>query len=74
MKYLVVLLLAGCAVNVPDGAGNKFTIEHMTNQFGSAQAAAAKHCTARGLDTVHLGTYRSQPSYNLSTFECVEKK
>lgn len=72
MRYLVVLLLAGCAT-VHEGAGNKFTVEHYRVNFGSAMDAAREHCAKGGMAVAHLATDRSQPGQNLSRFECVPK-
>lgn len=71
MRYLFVLLLAGCAINVPRDAGRYFTIEHGTARFQDAMSAARQHCASTGMDARHVGTDRS--GLMLSRFECVQK-
>lgn len=72
MRYLIVLLLAGCAT-VYEGSGNKFTVEHYRMNFGAAMDAAREHCAKKGMGVEHVATDRSQPGQNLSRFECVTK-
>jgi hypothetical protein len=70
MRYLLVLLmLAGCAINVPREAGRYFTIEHGTARFGDAMAAAQRHCADLGMRARHLGTDLAYMA--ISRFECV---
>lgn len=71
MRYtLIVLLLAGCAIQVRPDAGKSFTLEHGTKRFSDAMAAAGKHCAQMGLQAKHLGTDRPG-NKALSRFECV---
>ena len=71
MRYLLVLLLSGCAITVPADAGRHFTIEHGTARFGDAMAAANQHCAASGQRARHLGTDTAYLS--MSRFECVDR-
>lgn len=71
MRYLIVLLLSGCAITVPQDAGRYFTIEHGTARFGDAMAAAQKHCAVEGLRARHLGTDTVHMA--MSRFECVAR-
>lgn len=72
MRYLAVLLIAGCAT-VYEGTGNKLTVEHYRANFGSAMNAARDACAKKGMGVEHLSTNRSQPGQNISTFQCVPK-
>lgn len=70
MRYLLVLLmLSGCAITVPQDAGRHFTIEHGTARFGDAMGAANRHCAAQGMRARHLGTDTAYMA--ISRFECV---
>jgi hypothetical protein len=74
MRYLIVLMLAGCGtIQVPDSDGKRFTIEHNRANFSGALSGAKDHCAKLGMKAEHIGTDRSEPSYNLSRFECVAK-
>jgi hypothetical protein len=71
MRYLVVLLLAGCgAIQVHPDAGRYFTIEHGTARFGDAMEGARQHCARMGLSARHLGTDVAYMA--MSRFECVK--
>lgn len=72
MRYLVVLLLAGCGAIQPRAdAGNHFTLEHGTARFGDAMEGARQHCARQGMKAKHLGTDRGGYLL-LSRFACVE--
>lgn len=74
MRYLIVLLLAGCTVApVAPDAGKKFSVEHYGTYFSDAQEAAEKHCASLGLVALHLGTDRTSVGKAVSRFECVAK-
>ena len=71
MRYLFVLLLAGCGAIQPRAdAGRYFTLEHGTARFGDAMEGARIHCANMGLKVRHVGTDRG--GLMLSRFECVE--
>ena len=72
MKYLFVLLVAGCASNTITPTTKHFTIEHGTMRFGSALAQAQKHCESLGMETRHTNT-QATGFYMVSSFECVPK-
>lgn len=74
MRYLFVLLLAGCGLvevrlDVNPNAGTNFSIEHGIWQFSEAMAAAETHCVKLGLSAKHLGSDRAGGV--ISRFECV---
>jgi hypothetical protein len=71
MRYLLVLLLAGC-ITVPKDAGKYFSLEHGQMMFGDALSAARNHCKAMGMDTRHMGTDHVG-IYSVSRFECVQR-
>lgn len=74
MRYLVVLLLTGCApIAVAPDAGSRFTIEHGGARFNDAMAAAQQHCAKLGMAATHLGSDALGPRA-VSRFECSQKK
>lgn len=73
MRYLVVLLLAGCGpIQVHPTTGRNFTIEHGTERFGDAMQGAQQHCAGMGMAARHLGTDRGG-ALLLSRFECASR-
>lgn len=72
MRYLFVLLLAGCGSIPPSTAsGNYITTEHGTARFQDALAGAQEYCAQRGMGVRHLGTDIAYMA--ISRFECVQR-
>jgi hypothetical protein len=70
MRYLAVLLLAGCTtVRAPAGSETYFSIQHGATQFGEASQKAQAHCAKLGMKARHLGSDRV--GWIVSRFECV---
>ena len=72
MRFIALLLVAGCSSAVVKPDAKFFTIEHGTVRFGSAMSQATRHCEALGMGARHLGTQETG-FYMVSRFECVPK-
>lgn len=75
MRYLFVLLLAGCSVAKPDSGETHWTTMHTSDHFPRAMSDAKEHCAAMGMEARHLGSdmISSVNGRVLSRFECVPK-
>jgi hypothetical protein len=72
MRFVLLLLIAGCATSSYQPGDKTFSITHGTMRFGSAMSQAKRNCEEMGLAAKHLGTDQTgwQP---VSRFECVPK-
>lgn len=75
MRFLFVLLLAGCSVAKPDSGATHWTTMHTSDHFPRAMLNAKEHCADMGMDARHLGSdvISSINARVLSRFECVAR-
>lgn len=74
MRYLIVLLLAGCGAIPPSSSSGRFiTTQHGSARFMDAMQGATEHCGRMGLGAQHLGTDSPPQALSISRFQCVER-
>jgi hypothetical protein len=69
---LILILLSGCALKLPDPGARHWTTRHASNHFDRAMLDAKSHCAGMGLQAKHLGSdvIPAVTALVLSRFEC----
>jgi len=72
MRFLIILVLAGCAVKPVHFDGENVTYNHGSLRFNSVVEDAQARCASIGETAKHEGTDVLTGVRRVSTFTCVE--